>query len=132
AAFLVGAAAIAGLPPLNGFASEWATLQSLLHVPAFGGVGAGIAGALALAALAALCFVKVAGLTLLGPARREAVSHAEERAAPMVSGIVALAGMCVVLGVAPGLLFGSLVGLAPWSDAAPTTVGLDLPGTGVL
>jgi len=40
--------------------------------------------------------------------------------------------MCVVLGVAPGLLFGSLVGLAPWSDAAPTTVGLDLPGTGVL
>jgi hydrogenase-4 component B len=138
AAFLVGAAAIAGLPPLNGFASEWATLQSLLHMPAFGGVGAGIAGALALAALAAtaalaaLCFVKVGGLVLLGPARREAVSQAEERAAPMVSGVIALAGTCVLLGVAPGLLFGSLVGLAPWSDAAPTTVGLDLPGTGVL
>ena len=48
----------------------------------------------------------------------------------MRAGIVALAGLCVVLGVAPGLLFGSLVGLAPWSDAAPTTVGLDLPGTG--
>ena len=32
-AFLVGAMAIAGLPPLNGFASEWLTLQSLLHVP---------------------------------------------------------------------------------------------------
>jgi len=36
----------------------------------------------------------------------------------------------VVLGLAPGLLFGSLVGLAPWSSAAPTTVGLELPGTG--
>jgi hydrogenase-4 component B len=36
----------------------------------------------------------------------------------------------VLLGLAPGLLFGSLVGLAPWSSAAPTTVGLDLPGTG--
>ena len=33
AAFLVGAAAIAGLPPLNGFASEWLTLQALVHVP---------------------------------------------------------------------------------------------------
>ena len=30
-AFLLGAAAIAGLPPLNGFASEWLTLQALLH-----------------------------------------------------------------------------------------------------
>ena len=35
-AFLVGAMAIAGLPPLNGFASEWLTLQALLHVPAYG------------------------------------------------------------------------------------------------
>ena len=31
-AFLVGAMAIAGLLPLNGFASEWLTLQALLHV----------------------------------------------------------------------------------------------------
>ena len=36
AAFLVGAMAIAGLPPLNGFASEWLTLQALLHVSAYG------------------------------------------------------------------------------------------------
>ena len=35
---LLGAMAIAGLPPLNGFASEWLTLQSLLAVPANGGV----------------------------------------------------------------------------------------------
>ena len=34
-AFLVGAMAIAGLPPLNGFASEWLTLQALVHL-AFG------------------------------------------------------------------------------------------------
>ena len=38
-AFLLGAMAIAGLPPLNGFASEWLTLQALLHVSAYGGVG---------------------------------------------------------------------------------------------
>ena len=72
AAFLVGAMAIAGLPPLNGFASEWLTLQALIHVPMSGGVGAGLAGSAALAALAAtaalavLCFVKVTGLVLFG------------------------------------------------------------------
>jgi hydrogenase-4 component B len=135
-AFFVGAVAIAGLPPLNGFASEWTTLQSLLHVPAYGGVADGTAGAIALgalaatAALAALCFVKVVGLVLLGPARRDAVAHAEEAPAAMRAAVVALAGGCVLFGVAPGLLFGSLVGLAPWSSPAPTTVGLDLPGTG--
>jgi hydrogenase-4 component B len=48
----------------------------------------------------------------------------------MRAGVVALAGGCVLLGVAPGLLFGSLVGLAPWSSDAPTTVGIDLPSTG--
>ena len=77
-AFLVGAMAIAGLPPLNGFASEWLTLQALVHVPAYGHVGDGIAGAIALAALAAtaalavFCFVKVVGLVLLGAPRRAA------------------------------------------------------------
>ena len=46
--FLIGAMAIAGLPPLNGFVSEWLTLQSLVHVvtgPARG--GAGLSGAAA-------------------------------------------------------------------------------------
>ena len=43
-AFLVGAMAIAGLPPLNGFASEWLTLQALLHVPPTADVGDGLAG----------------------------------------------------------------------------------------
>ena len=137
-AFLVGAMAIAGLPPLNGFASEWLTLQALLHVPAYGGVGDGIAGAIALAALAStaalavLCFVKVVGLVLLGRPRRHQVESAQETPPAMRAGVVALAAACVVLGVAPGLLFGSLVGLAPWADDAPVHVGLPLPGTGSL
>jgi hydrogenase-4 component B len=135
-AFLVGAMAIAGLPPLNGFASEWLTLQALLHVPAYGGVGGGLAGAVGLAALAAtaalavFCFVKVVGLVLLGPARHAAAPV--EAPLEMRAAVVALAGACVVLGLAPGLLFGSLVGLAPWPAAAPTSVGLELPGTGSL
>ncbi len=136
AAFLVGAMAIAGLPPLNGFASEWLTLQALLHVSAYGGTADGVAGAIALAALAAtaalaiLCFVKVVGLVLLGPPRREV--EVEDAPLPMRGAVVFLALVCVVLGLAPGLLFGVLVGLAPWSAAVPTHVGLHLPGTGSL
>jgi hydrogenase-4 component B len=136
--FLVGAMAIAGLPPLNGFASEWLTLQSLLHVPAEGGSAVGLAGAIALAALAAtaalalFCFVKVVGLVLLGAPRRPAVGQAHDCAVPMRLGVGALAAACVALGFAPGLVFSPLVGLAPWAAEPPTRVGLDLPSTGTL
>lgn len=143
-AFAVGAMAIAGLPPLSGFASEWATFQVLLRLPAVGGVGDGVAGALALAALAAtaglavICFVKVVGLVLLGPPRDR--PPAREAAPSAVAAMVLLAGACVVLGVAPGLIFGALTRLAPWADGgAPATgtigtgaIGLSLPGTGSL
>ena len=137
-AFFVGAMAIAGLPPLNGFASEWLTLQALLHVSAYGHLADGTAGAIALgalavaAALAVFCFVKVVGLVLLGPARTKAADAAEEAPLPMRGAVVFLAGACVVLGAAPGVLFGPLVRLAPWAGAEPTRVGLDLPGTGSL
>src|SRR4030088_677279 len=92
-AFLIGAAAIAGLPPLNGFVSEWLTLQALFHLALTRSVTAGArrappparaAGAIALAglavtaALAVYCFVKVVGLVLLGPPRRHACEDAVE------------------------------------------------------
>ncbi len=137
-AFLVGAMAIAGLPPLNGFASEWLTLQALLHVPAYGGAGDAIAGALALATLAAtaalavFCFVKVVGLVLLGPPRRQAAAEAVEAPVPMRAALVVLAAVCVALGLVPGLLFGALAELAPWQASMPARAGLHLPGTGTL
>jgi hydrogenase-4 component B len=137
-AFLVGAMAIAGLPPLNGFASEWLTLQALLHVPRYGHIGDGVAGALALAALAAtaalavFCFVKVVGLVLLGAPRTPAVAAAEEPPLPLRAALVFLALACVALGLAPGVLFGPLVGLAPTSSGVATRLGLHLPGTGSL
>jgi hydrogenase-4 component B len=137
-AFLVGAMAIAGLPPLNGFASEWLTLQALLHVPAYGNVADGAAGAIALGALAAtaalalFCFVKVVGLVLLGPPRREAAASAEEAPLAMRFAVAFLALACVVLGLVPGLVLGPLVALAPWPAEAPAGVGLQLPATGSL
>ena len=137
-AFLVGCLAIAGIPLLNGFASEWLLLQSLLHIPVYGGVVDGTLGAVALAGLAgtlglaALCFVKVIGLVLLGPARRPACEEAVEAPPAMRGAVIALAGVCVVLGTVPGLLFSRLAGLAPWTDDIPAHAGLQLPGTGGL
>ncbi len=122
-AFLVGAMAIAGLPPLNGFASEWLTFQALLHIPAYGGVGAGTAGAVALGALAAtaalalFCFVKVVGLVLLGPPRARADLSAQEAGWPMRGARRVPRARLRRTGAVPGLLFGVLAGLAPW--AAP-------------
>ncbi len=131
-AFLVGSMAIAGLPPLNGFVSEWLTLQALVH--GVTGTGRGVAGpgigeaasfgpailsALAAAglamtaALAVFCFAKVVGLVLLGPPRRPACATAREVPRPMVAGTTILAVLCVGLGLVPGLLLPHLAGLAP-------------------
>jgi hydrogenase-4 component B len=125
---------------LNGFASEWLTLQALLHIPAYAGVWDGTLGALALAALAAtmaiavLCFVKVIGLVLLGPPRRSGCADAVEPARAMRLSLVTLAVACVVLGTVPGLIFSQLTALAPWPDSGdvPIRPGLELPGTGNL
>ena len=137
-AFLVGSMAIAGVPPLNGFASEWLTLQALIHA-AFGPtLGIGLAGALATAGLAAtaalalFCFVKVVGLVLLGAPRRSEVEAASEAAPGMRAALAFLAGCCIALGAAPGLLVPTLMELAPQPTDLATESGLSISGTGSL
>jgi hydrogenase-4 component B len=134
--YLVGAAAIAGVPGLNGFASEWLTLQALLHLtgstlPAALTGAVAAAGLAATAALALFCFVKVAGLVLLGAPRRE---HAAACEAPrsMRAGMVLLAAACVTLGVVPGLVVPTLAALRPGGGGLARGPSLGLPGTGGL
>ncbi len=134
--FMVGSMAIAGLPPLNGFASEWLTLQSLLHLgidrAQAGWVGPLAAAALAAtAAMAVLCFVKVVGLALLGPARRPNAEAAHEARLEMRGAQLALAALCVALGLAPGLLLPFLMSVRAPTAAIPGLV-LTAPGTGNL
>lgn len=118
AAFFVGALAIAGLPPLNGFVGEWLLVQSFL-----GGAGTNDAlltiampvavAALALTAgLAAATFVKALGIGFLALPRSEAGAHAEEvpRGMRLATGVLALA--CVGLGAVP------VVALEPFERAA--------------
>ncbi len=104
--FLVGALAIAGLPPLNGFVSEWLLFQSLLpgvasSAPMVAPFMALAVGVLALTAgLAAAGFVKAFGITFLAIPRTPAAERAHEAAWPMRLGMGMLALACVGLGLA--------------------------------
>jgi len=106
--FLIGAIAISGLPPLNGFVSEWLTYQALLAgfgaTPELMRVALPIAGALLAltAALAAACFVKCFGITFLALPRSAAAGGAKEAAWSMRMGMAILALACVVLGLGAG------------------------------
>jgi hydrogenase-4 component B len=103
--FLIGAIAISGLPPLNGFVSEWLTYQALLAgfgaTPTLTRVAFPIAGALLAltAALAAACFVKAFGITFLALPRSEAAENAREVPFSMQSGMALLALACILLGL---------------------------------
>jgi hydrogenase-4 component B len=104
--FLVGSVAIAALPPLNGFASEWMVFQSLLagtYIPrAEVAIGFPTAvGILALTSgLAAACFVKAFGISFLAMPRSDPAAHARESHWSMRAMMVPLAGGCVALGLA--------------------------------
>jgi NADH:ubiquinone oxidoreductase subunit 5 (subunit L)/multisubunit Na+/H+ antiporter MnhA subunit len=109
-AFVLGAVAICGLPPLNGFVSEW-----LLYVAGFEGVltpGAGWTWLLVVAvgpalaftgALALACFVKAFGAVFLGSSRSSEAALAEEAPASMRWAMVPLAAGCVAIGLLPAL-----------------------------
>jgi formate hydrogenlyase subunit 3/multisubunit Na+/H+ antiporter MnhD subunit len=114
AAFLVGAIAICGLPPLNGFASELLVLLGSLYggttLPATSSLAMiVVAAALALTAgLAAVAFTKAAGIALLGEPRSSAASAARETGAAMRWSVLALSGGCVALGGAASWVVTSL------------------------
>ena len=114
--FLVGAAAICGLPPLNGFASEFLVFlgayQGVLH-PAAGVAGAALvvlAGLALIGGLAAACFAKVFGVVFLGEARSGHVAHAHDPGAAMRLPMVALAAGCALVGLVPAALVGRMGG----------------------
>jgi len=106
---LIGTLAIAGLPPLNGFVSEWLLLQSFLFteqiphafVNMFVPLGAAV---LALtAALAAYVMVKFYGVVFLGQHREPSLAQAHDANWLERLGLAWLAAGCVLLGVIPKL-----------------------------
>jgi hydrogenase-4 component B len=115
--FLVGAAAISGLPLLNGFVSEWLLFQALLRgfqaTPTLSRLIFPVAGALLAltTALAAACFVKAFGMTFLARPRGPGSEKAHESPWTMLAPQAFLAGMCLLLGLAPGRVLGVLEGV---------------------
>jgi hydrogenase-4 component B len=115
--FLIGALAISGLPPLNGFASEWLTFQALLlsfqSVPGVMRVSFPLAGALLAltGALAAACFVKAFGISFLALPRSEAAAEAHEVPAIMLLPQAFLVLLCIALGLFPGVVLTAIEGV---------------------
>lgn len=106
--FLVGALAVSGLPPLNGFASEWLTFQALLmgfaSLPGVTRMSFPLAGALLAmtSALVAACFVKAFGTAFLAFPRGRAATDAHESPAVMLVPQGLLAALCIGVGLFPG------------------------------
>jgi formate hydrogenlyase subunit 3/multisubunit Na+/H+ antiporter MnhD subunit len=104
---LVGALAIAGLPPLNGFVSEWLLLQAFLLTPGLTHpylnmvIPVAAATVALAAALAAYVMVKFFGVVFLGQPRDPALHHAHEASWPERLGMLWLAAGCVLLGLFP-------------------------------
>ncbi|WFU40433.1 hydrogenase 4 subunit B [Bradyrhizobium sp. CB82] len=119
-AMLVGCVAISALPPFNGFVSEWLTFQAILLSPQLPSWGLKLAipavgGLLALAAaFAAACFVKLYGISFLGRSRSDAAATAHETDRFSLTAMFALAALCLVAGILPGLFIDAL---APVSKA---------------
>jgi hydrogenase-4 component B len=108
--FTLGAAAVSGLPPLNGFVSEWLEYLGLFDATASRDVQAwaalpacivlAMAGALALAG-----FMKATAILFLGAPRTKAAAEAHECGPLMRGPMLLLAGVCVTIGLLPMLVW---------------------------
>jgi hydrogenase-4 component B len=111
---LVGALAMAGLPPLNGFVSEWLLLQAFLfahEVPrTFVNMMLPIGAALVAlcAALSAYVMVKFFGVIFLGQPREPALARAHDAGSLERAGLTWLALGCFALGLLPTRVIGAL------------------------
>jgi len=108
--FLIGCLSIASLPPFNGFASEWLTLQTALQgVVLDSGVLRIIipvtAAMLALtAALGAMLFVRLYGIAFLGQPRTRQARQVHIPSLGMRAAQGLLAVLCLLLGVLPAVV----------------------------
>ncbi len=124
--FLIGAMAISALPPLNGFVSEWLTLQAFF-LGAFSVTGGtklflGICAAMfaLTSGLAAACFVKAFGITFLAQPRSYLAQNAKEVALSMRIGMFFLASLAVIFGLAAALIIKLL------AEVSGSILGIDI------
>jgi hydrogenase-4 component B len=122
-AFLIGSLAICGLPPFNGFISEF-----LIYSGAFHGVKSkpdfflfvvlAILSLAIIGGLAIACFTKVIGVVFLGEPRSKAAAEARPAGWAIQIPMLILAVLCAIIGLAPQLIL-------PWLMPAVTVL---MPG----
>lgn len=136
--FLVGSVSISGLPPFNGFISEF-----LIYFAAFQGLAytnvtmilaiLAIISLAVIGGLASFCFTKVVGIVFLGEPRTALAAEASEGNWFLTLPMGILAGACLAIGLFPenfiNLAFWGLSELIPSGQvdkAAIGTIGANL------
>ena len=109
--FLVGSVSISGLPPFNGFISEF-----LVYFAAFQGLKytnttmllaiLTIISLAAIGGLASFCFTKVVGIVFLGEPRSRQAAEALEGDRLLTLPMLILAALCLVIGIFPDVFIG--------------------------
>jgi formate hydrogenlyase subunit 3/multisubunit Na+/H+ antiporter MnhD subunit len=117
---ILGAVAICGLPPMNGFVSEWLMYLSLMKSGLALGDGRGLTAMLAvglvalIGGLAVITFVRLTGIVLMGVPRSEAAAHAHESSPWMLGPMVVLGCLCLAMALVPATIVAALQ--APLSE----------------
>ena len=102
--FLVGSVAICGIPPLNGFVSEFLLYlglfrqlnsDSLIYLAFLAPVLALVGG------LAAIAFTKLYSSVFLGTPRSPAAAHPHEAGMTMLAPLALFAALCLLIGLVP-------------------------------
>lgn len=136
-AFLIGSVAICGLPPLNGFVSEF-----LIYYGAYCSVAAPgrvsipiilslVAGLALIGGLAAACFTKAFGAVFLGEPRSDHATHAHEVSIWMIVPQYVLAAGCLAIGLSSPWLIDVLIPVIE-PLAGPVSADVLVPASDVL
>jgi len=135
--FLIGTMAIAALPPLNGFVSEWLLFQGLFQGFRISSHTVGIlivvAGALIAltGGLAIDAFVRAFGIPFLGMPRSNPAANATEAHQP-TGGPALLAAACLFLGIGAPLVLTALDRVARSATGNDIRAKLIVPQLGVI
>jgi formate hydrogenlyase subunit 3/multisubunit Na+/H+ antiporter MnhD subunit len=108
-AMMIGAVAMAALPPLNGFVSKWMMYLSLMQsglqtepIDSDSLAALLAVGLLALiGSLSALTYVRLTGIVLLGSPRSEAAGHAHESSGWLLGPMAVLLCLCLTVAIIP-------------------------------
>ena len=131
--FLIGSLAICGLPPFNGFISEY-----LIYIGMFKSLPSAdlnnsilllltIAGLVLIGGLAVFCFTKAFGITFLGVPRSEKASVAAEVHRSMIVPQIITVIFILIIGLASFVIMNPLFNMVSGAFSIPSTNIVSMP-----